>query len=448
MDYPEMLARLESLGRFGIRLTLERMVALMDLLGHPERGLRAVHVAGTNGKGSTVAMLDAILRAAGIRTGRWTSPHLEDFRERLVIDGLPVAPEILAAAFARVWAAAEKVNDSPAGHPTQFEVATAMAFLVLAEFRPEVAVIEVGLGGRYDATNVLSPLVAVITPLALDHTDRLGPDLASIAAEKAGIIKPGVAVVSAPQESEAMKVIETEVVRRHARLRKVGRDFFFHLVEANEEGAFVHLRGAFDYGLVRVNLLGGHQATNAAVAVAAAETLAEEAGLTISPAAVRHGLEAVVWPGRLEVLSRDPLVVLDGAHNPHGLLALRQAMAEVFRRERVDFLFGLLANRPLEEMAGLLAPVARRVVVAPVIGGTVPGADPVRMKEAFSSLGVPAEAAADLEEALTMALFGLPPGGLLCVCGSLYLVGAVRRLWRSRFSGQKSCQEKGTQAGS
>ncbi|NLG84008.1 MAG: bifunctional folylpolyglutamate synthase/dihydrofolate synthase [Firmicutes bacterium] len=433
MDYEEMLARLESLGRFGIRLTLERMTALMDLLGHPERSLRVVHVAGTNGKGSTVAMLDAILRAAGIRTGRWTSPHLEDFRERLVVDGEPVPPEALAAAFTRVWAAVEKIKDSPAGHPTQFEVATATAFLALAEARPEIAVIEVGLGGRYDATNVVAPLVAVITPLALDHTERLGPDLAAIAREKAGIIKPGVTVVSAPQEDEAMAVVTAEAARHRVRLRKVGEDFFFQPVAAGEEGTFVRLRGAHDYGLVRVNLLGGHQAVNAAVAVAAAEALAEETGLVIPPAAVHRGLDGVAWPGRLEVISRTPLVVLDGAHNPHGLLALRRAVGEVFRRERADFLFGSLANRPLPAMAAILAPVARRVVAAPVEGGTAPGVDPLTVREAFSSLGVPAVAAADPEEALSSALAALPPDGLLCVCGSLYLVGAVRHLCRSRF---------------
>ena len=432
MDYPEMLARLEGLGRFGMKLTLDRMAAMMEILGHPENRLRAVHVAGTNGKGSTVAMLDAILRAAGLRTGRWTSPHLEDFRERLVLDGLPVAGERLADAFTRVWAAVEEVKDSPAGHPTQFEAATASAFLVLAEAAPEAAVIEVGLGGRHDATNVITPLVAVITPLALDHTDRLGADLASIAAEKAGIIKPGGVVVSAPQEPEALEVIRAAGGRQGARLRLVGRDFSYQLMAASEEGTWAHLRGARNYGLVRINLLGAHQAVNAAVAVAAAEALAEEAGLAVPPAAVKRGLEEVVWPGRLEVIGRSPLVVMDGAHNPHGMRALRRALFEVFRRERADLLFGALENRPVEEMAEIIAPAARRVVVAPVPGGTAPSADPARVKAAFAAQGIPAEAASDPEEALAAALSGLPPGGLLCVCGSLYLVGAVRRLWRSR----------------
>ncbi len=425
VDYAGMLARLEGLGRFGIKLTLDRITGLLDLLGHPEERLRAVHIAGTNGKGSTVALLDAILQAGGYSTGRWTSPHLVDFRERIAFNGRPAAPELLVEAFDRVWSAVERIKDGPAGHPTQFEVGTAMAFLLLAEAAPDLSLIEVGLGGRHDTTNVLTPLVTVITRLALDHTDRLGPDLASIAAEKAGTIKPGRPVVAAPQEPEALAVLLAEAERRRAPVRLVGRDLHYRLAEASAGGTYCDMRGAADYGRMRINLLGAHQAENAAVAVAAAETLAGQ-GYALAPEAIRHGLNAAVWPGRLEIVRREPLVVLDGAHNPDGMRALARALPEVFRRERFDFLLGILDNRPVEEMAGLLAPLARRVVVTTVPGGTAPSASVGRVAAAFGPSGAAVESVPDPADALDRALDGLPAGGMLCVCGSLYLVGAVR----------------------
>ena len=429
MTYQEMLAYLDGLGRFGMKLTLDRIRALLDLLGHPEERLRAVHVAGTNGKGSTVALLDAILQAGGYTTGRWTYPHLVDFRERIMLGGRPIAPELLVEAFARVRAAVEQIKDGPTGHPTQFEVGTAMAFLLLAEADPDLSLIEVGLGGRHDTTNVLSPLVTIVTHLALDHTDRLGADLASIAAEKAGTIKPGRPVAIAPQEPEALAVLLAEADRQGAPVSLVGRNLVCRLDEASAAGTFCEMRGGTDYGRVRVNLLGAHQADNAAVAVAAAEILSGQ-GYPLAPAAIRRGLDTAVWPGRLELVSRKPLVVLDGAHNPDGMRALARALPEVFRRERFDFLLGILDNRPVEEMAGLLTPLARRVVVTTVPGGTAPSADISRVASAFGPSGIKVESVPDPAAALERALNSLPAGGMLCVCGSLYLVGTIRGLLR------------------
>lgn len=425
MTYQEMLEKLDSLGRFGMKLTLDRVKMLLAALGHPEERLAAVHVAGTNGKGSTVAMLDSILRAAGYRTGRWTSPHLVDFAERLALDGQPAPHGLLASAFTRVWPLVEEIKDQPGGHPTQFEVATAMAFLVLAETNPDLSLIEVGLGGRHDSTNVFTPLVSVITHLALDHTDRLGPDLASIAREKAGIIKPGRPVIAAPQEPEALAVIEREAASAQAPLTLVGRDMIYNLLETSAAGTFCCLRGKRDYGRVRINLLGAHQAANAATAVAAAESLLDR-GFAIPIEAVQAGLDRAVWPGRLEIMSRKPLIVLDGAHNPDGLGVLVRALREVFRRERVDFLLGFLENRPVEEMAGILAPMARRAVITGVPGGTAPAADMSRITKAFAGSGAILQTEPDPAQALALALRDLPDDGLLCVCGSLAMVGRMR----------------------
>jgi len=429
MTYQEMLSYLDGLGRFGMKLTLDRIRALLDLLDHPEERLRAVHIAGTNGKGSTVALLDAILQAGGYTTGRWTSPHLVDFRERIVLGGQPIAPELLIEAFARVWAAVEQIKNDPAGHPTQFEVGTAMAFLLLAEAGPDLSLIEVGLGGRHDTTNVINPLVTIITHLALDHTDRLGPDLTSIAMEKAGTIKPGRPVAIAPQEPEALAVLLAEADRQGAPVSLVGRDLVYRLDEASAAGTYCSMRGARDYGRVRVNLLGAHQADNAAAAVAAAEILAGQ-GYPLAPEAIGRGLDKAVWPGRLEIVSHEPLVVLDGAHNPDGIRALARALPEVFRRERFDFLLGILDNRPVEEMAAQLAPLARRVVVTTVPGGTAPSAEVSRLASAFGPSGILVESVPDPAAALERALDSLPAGGMLCVCGSLYLVGTIRGLLR------------------
>ena len=429
MTYQEMLACLDGLGRFGMKLTLDRIRALLDLLDHPEERLRAVHIAGTNGKGSTVALLDAILQAGGYTTGRWTSPHLVDFRERIVLGGQPIAPELLIEAFARVWAAVERIKNGPAGHPTQFEVGTAMAFLLLAEAGPDLSLIEVGLGGRHDTTNVINPLVTIVTHLALDHTDRLGPDLASIAMEKAGTIKPGRPVAIAPQEPEALAVLLAEADRQGAPVSLVGRDLVYRLDEVSAAGTYCSMRGTRDYGRVRVNLLGAHQADNAAAAVAAAEILTGQ-GYPLAPEAIGCGLDRAVWPGRLEIVSHEPLVVLDGAHNPDGIRALVRALPEVFRRERFDFLLGILDNRPVEEMAAQLAPLARRVVVTTVPGGTAPSAEVSRLASAFVPSGIKVESVPDPAAALEQALNSLPAGGMLCVCGSLYLVGTIRGLLR------------------
>ncbi|MGE5528626.1 MAG: bifunctional folylpolyglutamate synthase/dihydrofolate synthase [Patescibacteria group bacterium] len=426
MDYREALDRLASLSRFGMKLTLDRIEGMLDLLGRPEKRLRAVHVAGTNGKGSTVAFLDTILRAAGYTTGRWTSPHLVSYRERLCLNGEPVSRDLMAEAFSRVWPTVERLKEGPSGHPTEFEAGTAMAFLVLAEASPNICLIEAGLGGLYDTTNVLAPEAAVITHLALDHADRLGPDLASIAAQKAGIIKPGrPVVIAAPQEGEALDVLLARAQAMGSPVTLVGRDFHYDLLAADAGGTYVAMRGAADYGKLRLNLLGAHQAGNAATAVAAAEVL-NRLSYSIPPQAVGLGLDQAVWPGRLEVVRREPLVVLDGAHNPDGMASLARALREVFRQERVDFLLGILESKPVEEMVSLIAPLARRVVVTSVSGGTAPGAPVARVAAAFDGSGAVVECEPDPAAALASALAGVPGGGLLCVCGSLYMVGTIR----------------------
>ncbi len=294
------------------RFNLQRLARLCELAGTPQSRFKSLHVAGTKGKGSTAAMLDSILRAAGYRTGLFTSPHLHDFRERIRVNGALIGEQEMADAVARLQPLVDELHrrHPELGRLTTFEMITALAFVHFAERNVDFAVLETGLGGRLDATNVVEPLVAVITSISYDHTQVLGNTLEQIATEKAGIIKPGASVVCAPQEDEALAVVEATCRKRGARLALVGRDWTWE--GANSSFQVAGPLGA--YAPLSIPLLGIHQLVNATTAVAAIDALRWR-GIEVAPEYIREGLENVCWPGRLEVLARQPLVVVDGAHN-------------------------------------------------------------------------------------------------------------------------------------
>jgi dihydrofolate synthase/folylpolyglutamate synthase len=367
---------------FGIKLGLENMLRLIDLIGLPGKAQRILHVAGTNGKGSTCAMLDALSRAGHHSTGLFTSPHLVRFTERIRVDGVPI-PE--AEATRRLRVIREKITGWDP-HPTFFEITTALGLWWFRDAGAQVIVLETGMGGRLDATNALTPRACVITPIGLDHTQWLGPDLASIAAEKAGIIKPGVPVVTAPQEPEALEVIERVAAEKGAPLT---------IVDFPWPGP--------------VSLAGAHQHWNAAVALAAMGA----AGLAAPPEA----LARVDWPGRFQRLGWDGRIVLDGAHNPHGTRALVATWKEVFGDEKPVVIFGAVASKDHAEMLAVLIPIAARVILTTVDSPrAVPAAD----------LAAAAPADAVVTATLAEALGRVPRGPghpPVLVCGSLYLVG-------------------------
>ncbi len=367
---------------FGIKLGLKNMRRLIDLIGLPGKAQRIIHVAGTNGKGSTSAMIDALSRAGHHSTGLFTSPHLVHFTERIRVDGRPI-PEAEAARRLRV------IREKVAGwdpHPTFFEITTALGLWWFRDAGAQVIVLETGMGGRLDATNALTPRASVITPIGMDHTQWLGDTLAKIAAEKAGIIKPGVPVVSAPQEAEALEVIERVAAEKGAPLTVV--DFPW-------PGP--------------VSLAGAHQRWNASVALAAMGA----AGLVAPPEA----LARVEWPGRFQRLGWDGRLILDGAHNAHGARALAATWSEVFGAEKAVVIFGAVATKDHADMMAALAPVAARFVFTTVNSPrAVPAAE-------LAAAGPPGSAVtASLAEALALAPRGAgdPP---VLVCGSLYLVG-------------------------
>lgn len=420
---------LETLQRFGEKPGLERIRFLLDALGNPERSFPTVHVAGTNGKGSTSAMLAAMLRAAGRRVGLFTSPHLVDYNERIAVDGRPVDDLSLDAALAKLGPVVEAAAKSAVGQPTEFEVATAAAMVCFAEADVDVAVVEVGLGGRLDSTNVVHPVVSVITPIGLDHTNRLGGTLADIAAEKAGIIRPQVPVVCGPQPEEAFQVIAEAAAAAGAPLVAAGRDYDFTLVAADRDGTVfdVRYRDRRLRGL-RTALLGPHQAVNGAMAAAAGLTLG------LPEAAIRKGLETVVWPGRMELLARRPFVLLDGAHNAEGAQALAAALSVVFPDGRPVFVMGILREKPVERMLQALLPLGRAVVFTVPRSSRTPPMPPEELARLAGGLIDEVATELDAGRAMERAWELAGPEGLVCVCGSLYLVGEVRRLLEGECS--------------
>lgn len=424
----EALAYLYGLRRFGMRLDLEVPRRLLDRLGSPQGAYRIVHVAGSNGKGSTAAFTESILRAAGLRTGLYTSPHLVDFTERIRVDGRPIGARALAGLVSGVRPHVPEAARRAGRPATFFEITTAMALLHFAQAKVDIAVIETGLGGRFDATNVLRPDLCAITPIALEHQKQLGPTLGAIAREKAGILKRGVPAVSAAQGKAARGALARRARAVGAPLAFLGRDFH----------ARIAAEGIFDYeGLtlrlsgLRCGLAGSYQIGNAALALAACERLAES-GVAIGTEALRRGVARARWPGRLEILRRNgagrPLVVLDGAHNPAAARALTQALPRAFSYRRLILVTAAMADKDLGALARALSREVLRT--GGVVIATAPAferaAEPRRLADHFRRAGARAVALRTVPAAVDAALARARAGDLVVVAGSLYLAGEAR----------------------
>jgi dihydrofolate synthase/folylpolyglutamate synthase len=414
MNYPDSVRFLYSLGNEvkTAKLGLERIRTLLSALGDPQDSCRIVHVAGTNGKGSTAAMIESALRAAGCRTGLFTSPHLMEPTERIRVGGSPVTAGDFAAAFDQVHACAEALlrEDRIDLHPTYFESVTAMAFLVFQERGVEFAVLEVGLGGRLDATNVVAPELCVVTPVDFDHEAFLGKSLESIAAEKAGILKPGVPAVFAPQRAEARRVLDTRAAELQVPVSLS--------TEVEASGVVLHARGsrfAWAGGEIDLPLPGEHQVENARTAIAAMLRLG------VPDAAIRQGLAETVWPGRLERVAVNPELILDGAHNPAGARALAAYLDQFYDPGRVWLIYGAMRDKAVAEMAGILFPRARHVIATAPAQARALRPETLRDLTDHDSVRV----APDLTEALELAKEAGPEDAIF-ITGSLFLVGEAR----------------------
>ncbi|MDR3565330.1 MAG: bifunctional folylpolyglutamate synthase/dihydrofolate synthase [Negativicutes bacterium] len=425
MTYDQALEYLASLNKFGMNFGLARIEKLLELMRHPERRFKTIHVAGTNGKGSTTAMLAAILAAAGIKAAMYTSPHLSDYTERMTVNGQPAGRSEFAAAIAYTSRFVSEMTAAGWEHPTEFEVLTAASFHYFAAAGVEYAVIEAGLGGLLDSTNVIVPVVAVITNVSLEHTDRCGDTVAAIAQHKAGIIKPGVPVITAAQ-GDALAVIEATAADRSAQLYVFGQDF--HGVSAGLDGyrqlVAITTRQHGDLGRFCLNLLGRHQAQNAALAVMTALVLAEwEPRITLP--VIDDALAAVRWPGRFEVVNEHPVVVVDGAHNPDGAEALRATLDEIFPGKEIAFLLGILADK---DIAGITAALIRAEDAAIIVRPQSDrAADPEVVARTLTTARV--GTAASIEDGYAKARLAAGPDGVICVAGSLYLIGAAREIF-------------------
>ena len=419
LSYPKAIDHLYRLQRHGIKLGLENIRRLMTVLDEPHRCFRSVHIAGTNGKGSTAAMVAAVLAAAGYRTGLYTSPHLIDFTERIRVNGDPISPDAVARLTERIRAAAA---DIPV---TFFEFTTAMAFLHFAESSVDFAVAEVGMGGRYDATNVLTPLVSVITHIDFDHQAYLGDTLEKIASEKAGVIKPSVPVVTAADRPEAVSVIRTICREQNAPLYRLGSEV---RVEGSSPHLFRYQGVQWSFPDLNCALLGRHQLSNAGCALAALELL-ERPGITLGEAPVRRGLSTVRWEGRLERMPPAPSgagVILDGAHNPAGARVLRAFLDESKPSGpgRLILVLGILHDKDIVGILAELVPMADEVVVTRPRHERAASADD--LKRHLEDYPVRVTVREPLEEALRYAQSAAAAADRICVTGSLYTVGEAR----------------------
>ena len=435
MTYAEATSFLYGLRRFGWRPGLETIQRLLALLGDPHAGMPSIHIGGTNGKGSTAAMTAAILRAAGHRTGLYTSPHLLSFTERIQVDGERIGEEEIVALTERLTplCAAHFAPETtpPPGdrlpHPTFFELTTAMAFLHFGRRMADVAVVEVGLGGRLDATNVIRPHVAVITNIALEHEEYLGRTVAEIAGEKAGIVKSEVPVITSAR-GEALGVIGRAASALDAPVVSVPDAYRWRVRESSLSGQVFDLDGPRGcYEALRIPLAGRHQVDNAVLAVATVEA-ARDRGLWSDEAAIRRGLAMTEWPGRLQIIEGRPRLILDGAHNPAGAQALATFLAE-HRAElgRLILVFGVLKDKNWGAMLGCLAPLADEIILTHP--PTSRGADPAGLRSAVQGRAG-TRVAAEPAEALALARATAGAADTILVAGSLYTVAAALRILR------------------
>ncbi len=449
MNYDEAIAYIKNTAKFGSKLGLERTEKILELLGNPHKKIKCIHIAGTNGKGSTTAMVTKVLVEAGYKVGSYISPFIEEFEERMQINNNNIPKGELSDIITEVSKAVEKVVELGYSNPTEFEIITCAGFLYFYKNNVDFAVVEVGIGGRLDSTNVIIPILSIITSISLDHTQILGDTIDKIAYEKAGIIKGGVPVIMFPGQKQSEEVIERTCIERNCKLIKVPQDSAMYLGKENlKHTAMTSMEGTIyatnnvitqkvrvqtlkDNYIIDLALLGKHQILNCSVAVHAIEELIG-LGLKISKENILRGLGTVKWPARLEIMYKKPLVVIDGAHNIDGIEKLTESIDMYFNYNKIVLILGILADKQVEEMIKTIVPKVSRVITV------TPNSDRAELSEELKvqveKYTNDCEAIEDYEEAYKKALSYCEEEDLLLVSGSLYMVGDMRRIIRNVHS--------------
>lgn len=431
MDYKEALDYIHNTNKFGVVLGLENIKRLLELMGNPQKDLKFIHVAGTNGKGSTSSYITNMLTVADYQVGFFTSPFLERFNERIRINNENIPDEDLGDVTEFTKNAVDKMLAEGLNHPTEFEVVTAIAIEYYKRKAVDFVVLEVGLGGRFDSTNVIDDsLISVIVPIAMDHIDILGDTLEKIAYEKAGIIKKNGLVVSYPQDAEAREVVEKVAKEEQATLITVPVENLV-VSEMNEMGT----RFDFSYGGhvmkdLQIRLIGNHQAYNASTAITTVLALKDSGAIEITDAEIREGLEQTRWIGRLELLKTSPRFIIDGAHNMQGIEALKKTIEEVFQYDKLILGLGILKDKDVESMISEMAPVGDEIIVTEPNIFRAMTAD--ELGERIGKYNPNYTVEKDIQKAIDLAYEKAGENDIILFSGSLYLIGDVRRYVMSR----------------
>lgn len=421
--YQECLDKIYKLGRFGIKLELDTILNILKFLNSPQKNYRIIHVAGTNGKGSTATYIASILQKAGFKTGIYTSPHLIDFNERMMVNGQMITNEQVVEAYRAVNAV-----DIGKRRATFFEIATAMAFYHFSREQVEWAVIETGMGGRFDATNVARPEISVITNLSIEHTEYLGNTIKAIAYEKGGIIKKGIPVVTGVTQPSGIKELKRIAKENKTRLYQYRTDFSARKTSGAEAYGYKGINTSFEH--LHIPLPGDHQKENMCLAVAACELIfkkfkSEDSRYRLTETLVKEGLSIARWPGRLEKVMDDPLVILDGAHNQQAAKVLGKYLSDKLGDRSLTLVLGILDDKPYDKMLGSLVPCADNIILTKAkIDRSL---DPEDLKKAVKKISdTPVTIIEDVKDAVAYALSGASAADAVCIAGSLYVAGEAR----------------------
>ncbi|QXM05547.1 bifunctional folylpolyglutamate synthase/dihydrofolate synthase [Crassaminicella indica] len=429
MNYEEALDYIHDTYKFGSKLGLENITYLLDLMENPHESLKIIHVAGTNGKGSTSNFIASVLMEQGYKVGLYTSPYLEEFTERIRINGENIPKDYLAKITEYVKGKVLEMIDAGMNHPTEFEIVTAIGFEYFKRSKVDFVVLEVGMGGRFDATNVIkNPYASVITPIDIDHIDYLGDTLEKIAYEKAGIIKENNYVAVYPQKMEAMKVIEEICNKNNTKLFKAPVETIEILEQSNKGQSF-----CVDYGneklKLSISMIGDHQIENATVALTALYILEKEHHIKIEKKALCNGFKKAIWPGRLEIMRREPIVLIDGAHNIQGMKALSRVLKKLFKGKNIILGLGILADKD-SKMIEEIVPLAKKLVITKP--NSLRAMSVEALKEKTDSFHKPTIIKEKISDAVKTALSLASAEDIVVFAGSLYMIGEVRSILRNK----------------